>query len=94
MKFISDLITALLIEMFLESKLTRLQRKSFWNYRTRKGTYIKTFPLHESRKILKENQHKIIVPEIHMHPTNDILIELLKYGTSVKRLSPLRFNPK
>lgn len=52
------------------------------------GNYIKTFPLHESQQILNENEDLIIV-EIYIHTTNDIIMELLKYGSDVKVLSPI-----
>lgn len=51
------------------------------------GEYIKTFPLHESQKIIEENKDKVVI-EIYIHLTNDILMELLKYGSEVKVLAP------
>ncbi|MDD2819856.1 MAG: WYL domain-containing protein [Flavobacterium sp.] len=51
------------------------------------GNYIKTFPLHESQSILEENED-IIILEINIHTTNDIIMELLKYGSDVEVLEP------
>ena len=52
------------------------------------GNYIKTFPLHESQRIVEENEDSVIL-EIFIHTTNDIKMELLKYGNDVKVLSPI-----
>lgn len=51
------------------------------------GEYIKTFPLHESQKIIEENKYKVVI-EIYIHLTDDIVMELLKYGSNVKVLAP------
>ncbi|MFH6936012.1 helix-turn-helix transcriptional regulator [Flavobacterium sp. FlaQc-30] len=55
----------------------------------KQGNYIKTFPLHESQKIIKENDDTLLI-EIYIHTTNDIVMELLKYGADVKVVSPAR----
>jgi proteasome accessory factor B len=52
------------------------------------GNYIKSFPLHESQRILEENDETVLV-EIHIHTTNDIIMELLKYGKNVKVIEPI-----
>ena len=52
------------------------------------GNYIKTFPLHESQRILEETKDTVVL-EIFIHTTNDIQMELLKYGSNVKVLSPI-----
>lgn len=53
----------------------------------KQGNYVKTFPLHESQHILEENENSVLV-SIYIHLTNDIIMELLKYGTDVKVLEP------
>lgn len=57
-------------------------------FSNQQGNYIKTFPLHESQRIIEENED-IIILEINIHTTNDIIMELLKYGANVKVLSPI-----
>ena len=52
------------------------------------GNYIKTFPLHKSQRIVKETEDAVSI-EIFIHTTNDIKMELLKYGNDVKVLSPI-----
>lgn len=52
------------------------------------GNYIKSFPLHESQRILEDNEDRVLI-EIYIHPTNDIIMELLKYGSNVKVVSPI-----
>ena len=51
------------------------------------GNYIKTFPLHESQRLIEETEDTFIL-EIHIHTTNDIIMELLKYGSDVEVLEP------
>ncbi|MGO4820580.1 MULTISPECIES: helix-turn-helix transcriptional regulator [unclassified Flavobacterium] len=51
------------------------------------GNYIKSFPLHSSQKILKDTEEELLI-ELFIHPTNDIIMELLKYGANVKVIEP------
>lgn len=51
------------------------------------GNYIRTFPLHESQRIVKQTNDLIAV-ELFIHITNDIIMELLKYGSTVQVLEP------
>ena len=51
------------------------------------GKYIKTFPLHESQRIIEEREDTILI-EIYIHLTHDIVMELLKYGSYVKVIEP------
>ncbi len=51
------------------------------------GNYIKTFPLHESQRIIEETED-IVILEIFIHTTNDIIMELLKYGSDVEVVEP------
>lgn len=62
-------------------------------FSNQQGNYIKTFPLHESQRILEEDEDIILV-EIYIHPTNDIIMELLKYGSNVKVISPISLQNK
>ncbi|MFH6993689.1 helix-turn-helix transcriptional regulator [Flavobacterium sp. FlaQc-48] len=57
-------------------------------FSNQQGNYIKTFPLHDSQQILEENED-ILTLEIYIHTTNDIIMELLKYGSNVKVISPV-----
>ena len=52
------------------------------------GNYVKTFPLHQSQRILEETEDSLII-EIFIHTTNDIKMELLKYGADVEVLEPI-----
>lgn len=52
------------------------------------GNYINSFPLHSSQKLISEDKnHKVF--ELYMHPTNDINMELLKYGNELTVLEPI-----
>ncbi|WP_281336037.1 helix-turn-helix transcriptional regulator [Flavobacterium eburneipallidum] len=62
--------------------------KVILEFSKQQGNYIKTFPLHESQRILEETQNTVVL-EIFIHTTNDIKMELLKYGSDVKVLSPI-----
>ncbi|MNF85082.1 hypothetical protein D3C84_674680 [compost metagenome] len=63
-------------------------RKIVLEFSWQQGNYIKSFPLHESQYILEENEDRVLV-EIYIHPTNDIIMELLKYGSNVKVIAPI-----
>lgn len=52
------------------------------------GNYVKSFPLHESQHILEETKERVLL-EIYIHPTNDIIMELLKFGSEVKVIEPV-----
>lgn len=51
------------------------------------GNYIKSFPLHTSQKIIGDTKDKLVI-ELLMHTTNDIVMELMKYGAEVKVIEP------
>ncbi|KAB1156325.1 helix-turn-helix transcriptional regulator [Flavobacterium luteum] len=61
--------------------------KVILQFSKQQGNYIKTFPLHDSQQIVEENE-ETIVAEIYIHLTDDIVMELLKYGSHVKVLAP------
>ena len=52
------------------------------------GNYIKSFPLHDSQRIIEETDTNVII-EIYIRTTNEIVMELLKYGSDVKVLAPI-----
>ena len=62
--------------------------KVLLEFSNKQGNYIKTFPLHESQRIVEETEDSVIL-EIFIHTTNDIKMELLKYGNDVKVLFPI-----
>ncbi len=62
--------------------------KVILEFSKQQGNYIKTFPFHESQRIVEETKDTVIL-EIFIHTTNDIKMELLKYGNDVKVLSPI-----
>ncbi len=51
------------------------------------GKYAKTFPLHQSQEIVIENLDFMQI-SLFMHPTNDFIMELLKFGADVKIIEP------
>lgn len=51
------------------------------------GEYIKTFPLHESQRIIAETGD-FVTFEIYIHLTHDFIMELLRYANNVKVLAP------
>ena len=63
-------------------------KKVILEFSKQQGNYIKTFPLHESQRIVEENEDSVIL-EIFIHTTNDIKMELLKYGSNVKVIAPI-----
>lgn len=51
------------------------------------GEYIKSFPLHQSQKEIKEISQEIYF-EFFLHPTYDFMQEILSYGKEVTVLEP------
>ena len=63
-------------------------KKVILEFSKQQGNYIKTFPLHKSQRIVKETEDAVSI-EIFIHTTNDIKMELLKYGSNVKVIAPI-----
>lgn len=63
-------------------------QKIVLSFTWQQGNYIKSFPLHSSQKLLKDTDEELMI-ELFIHPTNDIIMELLKYGANVKVLEPI-----
>jgi predicted DNA-binding transcriptional regulator YafY len=53
------------------------------------GKYIKTFPLHESQMITKDNKDEFEI-KLKLKITNDFVMELLKYGSTIEIKSPVK----
>lgn len=51
------------------------------------GKYIKSYPLHESQKILKDDENELLVL-ITMFITHDFIMEILSFGEDVKVIQP------
>ncbi len=52
------------------------------------GKYIKSYPLHESQKILKDNEEELLI-QLCLFLTHDFSMELLSYGENVKVIQPV-----
>jgi predicted DNA-binding transcriptional regulator YafY len=63
-------------------------QKIVLSFTWQQGNYIKSFPLHSSQKVLKDTDEELLI-ELYIHPTNDIIMELLKYAANVKVIEPL-----
>lgn len=68
-------------------------QKVILEFSWQQGNYIKSFPLHTSQKIISDSEDTLII-ELHIHTTNDIIMELLKYGSEVKILEPKALQKK
>lgn len=51
------------------------------------GKYIKSYPLHESQRILIDNGKEVRI-SLHLYETHDLIMELLSYGETMKVLQP------
>jgi predicted DNA-binding transcriptional regulator YafY len=51
------------------------------------GKYIRTLPLHESQKILKDDEEELQV-SLKLYITHDLVMELLSFGENMKVLKP------
>jgi predicted DNA-binding transcriptional regulator YafY len=54
------------------------------------GKYIKSLPLHETQKILIDNDKELRI-SLNIYPMHDFKMELLSYGESVKVIEPKSF---
>jgi predicted DNA-binding transcriptional regulator YafY len=51
------------------------------------GKYIKTYPLHESQKIIKDTSDELRIT-LHLYITHDLMMEMLSHGDSVEVIEP------
>ena len=51
------------------------------------GKYIKSYPLHESQKILIDNETELQV-SLYLYETYDLIMELLSFGATMKVIQP------
>lgn len=63
--------------------------KIILNFNAFQSRYIKSLPLHSSQKIVFEND-EFCRFEYFMHPTNDFVMEIMKYGENVKVEEPTK----
>lgn len=57
------------------------------------GKYIKSYPLHESQKILLDSDEELRI-SLYLYETYDLIMELLSYGPNVKVIKPLNLKDK
>ena len=63
------------------------------SFEPNQGKYIKSLPLHESQKILVDNEEELRV-ELKLYFTYDFLMTLLSYGDYLKVLQPITLAEK
>ena len=51
------------------------------------GKYIKSYPLHESQKILIDNETELRI-SLYLYETHDLIMELLSFGATIKVIQP------
>lgn len=51
------------------------------------GKYVKTLPLHETQKIVRENKEEIVV-QLNLCITHDFILELLSFGERLTAIAP------
>jgi len=57
------------------------------------GKYIKSYPLHESQKILLDSDEELRI-SLYLYETYDLIMELLSYGPNVRVIKPLSLKDK
>jgi len=62
-------------------------QKVILEFSWQQGNYIKSFPLHTSQKTISDSEERLTV-ELFMHPTNDLIMELMRFGGEVKVIEP------
>ncbi|RKS14337.1 YafY family protein [Flavobacterium sp. 120] len=68
-------------------------QKVILEFSWQQGNYIKSFPLHASQKIISDTDDALKI-ELYIHPTTDIVMELMKYGSEVKVFEPKSLQKK
>ena len=63
------------------------EQKVVLEFSWQQGNYIKSFPLHSSQKIITDTQEKLVI-QLLIHPTNDFIMELMRFGAEVKVIEP------
>ena len=63
------------------------EQKIVLEFSWQQGNYIKSFPLHSSQKIVLDTEQKLVVA-LFIHPTNDFIMELMRFGAEVKVIEP------
>jgi predicted DNA-binding transcriptional regulator YafY len=58
-----------------------------------KGMYFKSLPLHESQKILIDNEDELRI-KLNLYITHDFIIELQSHGDEIKIIQPLKLADK
>jgi predicted DNA-binding transcriptional regulator YafY len=56
-------------------------------FETLQGKYIKSYPLHESQKIILDNENELLV-QLSLFITHDFIMDLLSYGETLKVIKP------
>lgn len=51
------------------------------------GKYIKTLPLHDTQKVLVDNEAELQI-QLKLHVTHDFIMELLSFGNNMKVIQP------
>ncbi len=57
------------------------------SFEATQGKYIKSLPLHETQKIILDNSDELRI-QLKLYITQDLIMEILSYGDSVKVLEP------
>ena len=59
------------------------------SFEREQGKYIKSYSIHESQKIIKDNEDELRV-KLHLYITHDLIMELLSYGETMEVIAPKR----
>lgn len=57
------------------------------SFKPLQGKYIKSYPLHESQKIILDNENELLI-QLTLFITHDFFMEILSYGDNVKIIKP------
>ena len=58
------------------------------SFNPEQGKYIRSFPIHDSQEIIKEDKNEMRI-RLHLYITYDFIMEILSYGSNVKVIEPL-----
>jgi len=59
------------------------------SFEPEQGKFIKSYSIHESQKVIKDNEDELRV-KLHLYITHDLIMELLSYGETMEVVAPKR----
>lgn len=73
----------------------QLPEKVILRFTYEQGCFIKTYPLHNSQKIISENENSnVTIVELNLKITHDFIMELMSFGEELTVIKPIKLSKK